>query len=156
MDRDERKKMIEEVYKKMMGEDAPQHTVNQYLNMGIGKEQLMQKIVDSKEFEEMVKNASEYKDLKKTSQQNEAKASKLESEINDIKAMQQSQNQLLAHKNAQINAMQNELVKHNILKPGEYFHYNNPVLQGQMPPGPPQINPQQPQKGNSKKRFGVF
>ena len=124
MDREERKKMIQRVYKKIFGKDVQQRELNSYLNMGVNEESLIKKLTDSKEFEELVKNANDYSKTKQKIEQTENELKTLRAKVNDMNGMQMNLNKLLAHKNLQIKQMMQELTKRGIIKNGEYFDPN--------------------------------
>lgn len=121
MDRDERKKMINEIYKKVLGKDPSQSDLNLYLNQGISKEDLYIKLCDSPEHETLVKDAIESKEIKDKLNKTEAELVGSKGKTEDLNKMMENFNKLLHHKNTYITELQNELVKHNITKNGEYF-----------------------------------
>ncbi len=121
MDREQRKKMINDTYTKILGKEPNANDLNQNLNTGVSEEQLIKKLVDSKDFETMVKDAKDAKDLRNKSTQMEADVARLQAESNDLKAINANLNRLLQHKNMTITKMQQEMVSRGVLKPGEFF-----------------------------------
>lgn len=121
MDRDQRKKMVLDIYKKLLGKEPNPRDLESHLNFGDSEDKILRKITDSKEFEQMVKDASEVKELKEKLVKQEAELVNLKSSVMDLKAMQDSMNKLLAHKNLLIARMQQELLARNIILPGQYF-----------------------------------
>ncbi len=126
MSREDRKKMIETTYQKLLGKDVNQADLNHLLNIAISEEQLHKKILDSKDHEQLVTDAQEFKKLKEESTKTEAELARLKGENNDLLAMHEAQNRLLHHKNAYIAKIQSELIKHGIIKPGEHLDYGKP------------------------------
>lgn len=125
MDRNQRKDMITATYKKLLGRDPGQHELNQNLNAGVSEEQLIKKIIDSKEFDDFIKKASEFDDTKQKMTALDADVQKHKSQINDLQIMQKQLQSLLDHKNAHIKQMQDELVSKGLMKPGEYYNPNS-------------------------------
>lgn len=121
MDREGRKKMINEHYEKYLGIEPKQSDLNYFLNIGISEDELMKKILKSKDHEEMVKDATEYRENKTKMQKQEGELVQLRSQVNDLKQMYQNFQKLLQHKNVQIKNMQHELVKRNIVRHGQYY-----------------------------------
>ncbi len=121
MDRDQRKKMIEKSYKKYLNKEPSQIDLNTFLNMGISEDELLKKIIKSKDHEELVKDAKDAKELRDKSDKTESEVIKLRSEVADLKNMHVTLQNLLAHKNLQIKQMQDELVRRGVIKAGEYF-----------------------------------
>lgn len=121
MDKEQRKQMILETYKKMLGKEPKPADLNQYLQTGISEDQLMQRIVKSKDFEEMVKEAAEAAEVKSKFKEMESENIKNKSQVNDLQAMLNNLNILLQQKNNQILLMQQELVRKGIIKNGEYY-----------------------------------
>lgn len=121
MDREQRKQMIIDTYKKMLGKEPKPADLNQYLQIGISEEKLMQRIVKSKDFEKMVQKASEADEIQAKFKQIEAENIQNQSKVNDLEAMLKNLNILLQEKNNKILLMQQELVKRGIIKSGEYY-----------------------------------
>ncbi len=124
MDRDQRKQMIIDTYKKMLGEEPKQNDLNYHLNVAVGEDELIRKLATSKEHEDMVKDAIDAKDLRQKVTDLEAENIKLKSQISDIQKMYENQNRLLQHKNQAIMQMQQELVRRNVIKKGQYYDPN--------------------------------
>ncbi len=124
MDREQRKEMINKIYKKILGKEPAQNDLNYYLNIGVSEDQLIKKLTDSKDFEQMVKDAKECGDIRTKFSKMEAELNELRSKVKDSGAMQQSLNNLLAHKNLQIKQMMDEMARRGIIKNGEYFDPN--------------------------------
>jgi N-acetylmuramoyl-L-alanine amidase len=121
MDRESREKMIKETYKKVLGKDPKESDVTYYLNIGLTEQQLLDKLVKTKEFSDMVKDAEEAKELRETSKKSEAELIQLRAKVSDLERMHLQLNELLKHQREQIRTMHQELVNRNIIKNGEYF-----------------------------------
>ncbi|GAB4283822.1 MAG: hypothetical protein Kow0081_0610 [Candidatus Dojkabacteria bacterium] len=124
MDRQQRTEMIKKNFEKLLGKEPKQADLNYYLNIGVTEEQLIQRIMKSKDHEELVKNAKEAEDMRKKITTYESELTKLRAETNDLKAMLDNLNKLLQAKNQQIAAMHNELRIRGIILKGEYYDPN--------------------------------
>lgn len=155
MDREQRKKMVEDTYEKVLGKPVKQADLNYYLNTGISEDDLIKKIVKSKEHEDMVKDAKEAKELKEKSTQTEAELIQLRSQVSDLNRMHQQFNELLKHKNLQIKQMMDELAHNQIIKKGQYFDPSNSPSKNPSNYNPQSINSIEPKK-KKKGLFGVF
>ncbi len=124
MDREQRKEMINKIYKKILGKEPAQNDLNYYLNIGVSEDQLIKKLTESKDFEQMVEDAKECSDIKTKFDRMEAELNELRTKVKDQESMQTNLNNLLAHKNQQIKEMMNELARRGIIKNGEYFDPN--------------------------------
>lgn len=121
MDRDERKKMIKEVYQMLLGKDPKPADENFYLNTGATKEELVSKLAESDDFKNMREDAKKFKEQ-------EMELQKLKTEVDALKAsnadsieLQRSTQTLLDQKNAMISRLYNELVIHGIIQTGEHY-----------------------------------
>lgn len=121
MDREERKKMIEETYEKVLGKKPSQADLNFHLNTGTNKNDLIVKLVEGKDHEQLVKDANELKELKTKVQELETENTQLKISSKDFKSIQESLNRLLEHKNMLISRFHQELINHGIMKPGEHI-----------------------------------
>lgn len=124
MDKEQRKTMILETYKKMLSKEPKPADLNQFLQIGISEDQLVQRIIKSKDFEDMLKDATEATEIRNKFKGMESDLIKTKSQANDLQAMMNSLNILLQQKNNQIQLMQQELVRKGIIKNGEYYDPN--------------------------------
>ncbi len=132
MDREKRKEMIKQVYLKVLGKEPNQSDQNFHLNTATTEEDLTKKLIDSEDYKKMVNDAKEAKELKDKLQKIESENAALKGNLNDINAMQKSLNDLLTHKNELIAKLYQEMVRFNLIKPGQYLD---------LPPSsPPQQN----------------
>lgn len=151
MDREQRKKMVEDTYDKVLGKPVKQADLNYYLNTGISEDDLIKKIVKSKDHEDMVKEAKEAKDIKENATKNEAELIQLRAQVTDLQRMHQQFNELLKHKNLQIKQMMDELAKNNIIRKGQYYEPGKTIQNTATNYNPPGLN--SPEK---KKKRGLF
>ncbi|MCA9381396.1 N-acetylmuramoyl-L-alanine amidase [Candidatus Dojkabacteria bacterium] len=124
MDRDQRKTMIIDNYKKLLGKEPSQPDLNQYLNTGISKDKLIKKIIESPDHEKLVKDAEDAEELRTKTGKMEAELKQLQARVKDMHAMQEHLKKLLQHKDIQIKQMQDALVKKGVIRNGEYFDPN--------------------------------
>lgn len=102
MDREQRKQMVTEVYSQGLGREPTQSDLNYFLNSGISKPDLLEKIFKSQEHLDLVKAKQELEDVKKKIPDLESQATKSRAEAAETKEMLASLQQLLAHKNKAI------------------------------------------------------
>ncbi|MDQ7020346.1 MAG: hypothetical protein Q9M91_00690 [Candidatus Dojkabacteria bacterium] len=124
MDRDQRKQMIIDTYKKILGDEPKQNDLNYYLNMGISEEELIKKIVDTEDFKKMVKDAKDAIELREKSAQMDTDLAMYKGKATDLQGMLDNLNKVLAHKNLSIQQMQNELINRGVVQKGQYYHPN--------------------------------
>ena len=146
MSREDRKKMIEETYEKMMGKTPNQMELNTLLNMAISKENLIIRIMDSEDYKKFVEDAKQFSEMKNKTLGLESDLASLKGKLQDTEALLNSQNKLLVHKNEYIKTLQAELEKNGITKPGERINYEPQFTLPQAHTNqPPQMIPQRPQ-----------
>ncbi|MFS8130921.1 MAG: N-acetylmuramoyl-L-alanine amidase [Candidatus Dojkabacteria bacterium] len=121
MDREERKEMIKKVYKQILGKEPNQNDLNFNLNTAVSEDDLTKKLLEGKEHEDMVKEASEVKDLRSKATKAESELATISGSISDMKEMIGSLNKLLDQKNKYIAQLHSELERNNLIKKGERF-----------------------------------
>lgn len=121
MDRDQRKDMITNTYKKILGKEPPQNDLNYNLNIAVTEEDLTKKLLESEDFKKLVTDAADAAELKKEKQKNEAEYLNYKKQVEDSKKMIENLNKLLNMKNQYIAQMQDELQKYKVIVKGEYF-----------------------------------
>ncbi len=144
MDREERKKMINDTYKKILGKEPNQSDLNYYLNLGTNEDELVKKLLESPEHEKMVKDAEEAAKLRTDFQKIESELTQAKAGNSDLKKMFETTQELLKHKNNYIAELQNKLTASNIVPPGQHIHSVNNA---------PQHLLQKPPKAKKKKGF---
>lgn len=109
MSRDERKKMIDEMYVKVLGREPNQNDQNYFLNIGIGEQELMKKMIESQEHADLVKSRQEV--VKATDELNEHKTElfQLRASNEDQKVIIRNLHALIAQKNQAIAQLQQQL-----------------------------------------------
>lgn len=122
MDREERKEMIKKTYLKILGKEPAQNDLNFNLNTAVSEEDLIKKLLEGKEHEEMVKEAGEVKELRNKAIKAESDLATVSSNVGDMKEMINGLNKLLEQKNKYIAQLHGELEKNNLLKKGERFN----------------------------------
>lgn len=121
MDREQRKTMIKETYLKIMGKEISQNDLNYYLNLGSSKSELIEKLIEHADFQAIIKDGAEAKELRTKIQKLEGEVALLQSNLNDTKALQTSLAQLLEQKNIMIQRLYQELQNHRILIEGQHI-----------------------------------
>lgn len=127
MDRDQRKEMINKVYKKILGKDPSQTDLNTYLNMGSTEEELTKKLLDSKDFTDMHTDAKDAKELRINIKKLESEIAELKSKVEDTSKLQKNLTDLLKHKNDLIKKLNGELVNRGIILKGQYIDVNTEI-----------------------------
>lgn len=102
MDREERRKMIERNYIKVLGRAPNQSDINYFLNSGITEAELIQKMIDSQEHLDLLKAKKELEELKKSQTEMENMSTKLNVQVAEQAKLVESLNTLIHHKNQAI------------------------------------------------------
>lgn len=109
MSRDDRKKMIEDQYVKILGREPNQNDLNYFLNTGISEADLIKKMVESQEHADLVKARQEVIKAKEEAANQKTELSQLRASVEDQKIILQNLHSLLAQKNQNIAQMQQQL-----------------------------------------------
>lgn len=119
LDRDARKKLIQDTYKLILDEEPSANDMNMYLNMGTSKEELMQKLIESEKFKKMIENAKKFEELNQEHNKLKTREAELKSLQKDHTETMENFRKLLHHKNTYISQLQDELRESNIWKAGQ-------------------------------------
>ncbi|MBL8015164.1 MAG: N-acetylmuramoyl-L-alanine amidase [Candidatus Doudnabacteria bacterium] len=106
MDREQRREMIKKNYVKILGREPSQSDMNYFLNQGTSEQDLVQKMIDSQEHQDLVKAKKEAEEMKKKVGELEAELTKVKAEAKDNSAITQNLQNLLAHKNRAIQELE--------------------------------------------------
>lgn len=106
MDREKRKKMIEDTYEKVIGVKPEDKDLNTYLNKGVSEAELLQKLVESEQHAGLIKAKTELEQIKKEQDSAQGKLTKLQATVRDMQEMIAQLNRLLVHKNQAIQEME--------------------------------------------------
>lgn len=128
MSRDERKKMIEEMYIKVLGREPNQNDLNYFLNIGIGEQELMKKMIDSQEHADLVKSRQEVIKAKEEMNEHKTELLQLRASGEDQKIIIRNLHALITQKNQAIAQIQQQL--------GLMNNYQNSI-KSTNPPGAP-------------------
>lgn len=139
MDREERKEMIKKVFLKVLGKEPNQNDLNYHLNTGVAEMELLKKLVEGDDHAKLVKEALEFKELNDKVNRLNAEIDQLKANNQDNKAMYNSMNQLLEHKNLLIARLHQELSKNNIIVHGGHIDSMKTQLQTQSQTMLPQV-----------------
>lgn len=110
MDREQRKKMIEDNYVKFLGEKPSQSDLNYFLNMGISEADLVKKMVESQKHQDLIKAKQEHEELKKKHTDIEIEHKRLQVRNQDLENMLKHQEQSLEQKKQRIFELESMLV----------------------------------------------
>ena len=109
MSRDDRKKMIEDMYVKILGREPNQNDLNYFLNTGISEQDLLKKMVDSQEHADLVKSRQEVITIKDQMNENKSELVQLRASVDDQKVIIRNLHTLIAQKNEGIAELQQQL-----------------------------------------------
>lgn len=107
--REERKKMILEMYHKILGRKVNEQDLNYFFNLGLTEEQMIKRLVESQEHADMVKEGQEYKKIKPEYDKLKIEAQELKSQLKDKEGLIVQQNELIGQKNKTIMDLQQGL-----------------------------------------------
>lgn len=102
MDREQRREMIKKNYVKFLGREPSPSDMNYFLSNGINEQDLIQKMVDSQEHQDLVKSKQELADAKQKITDLESENAKLKSSQKDQAELMKNLQTLLEHKNKSI------------------------------------------------------
>ncbi len=131
MDREERKEMIKKVFQKVLGKEPSQNDLNYHLNTGVAELELIKRLVDGEEHTKIVKDAKEFKELTDKVARLNAEIDQLKANTQDTKAMYDTMNRLLEHKNLLIARLHQELARNNIIVHGGHIDSMQPKVKPQ-------------------------
>jgi hypothetical protein len=109
MSRDDRKKMVNEMYIKILGREPTQNDLNYFLNIGISEPDLLRKMVDSQEHADLVKSRQEVIKAKEELNEHGTELLQLRAATEDQKVIIRNLHALIAQKNQAIAHMQQQL-----------------------------------------------
>lgn len=109
MSRDNRKKMIEEMYVKVLGREPNQNDLNYFLNTGISEQELLRKMVDSQEHADLVKSRQEVIKAKDELIESKTELITLRNSTEDQKVIIRNLHTLIAQKNQALAQLQQQV-----------------------------------------------
>ncbi len=104
--REERKKMIQDRYRQILGKDINEQDLNYFLNLGLNEDQMIRRLVDSQEHADMVKSYEEYNKIKPEYDKLKMEVKELETKLKDREEIINKQNELIEQKNKSIQELQ--------------------------------------------------
>lgn len=121
MNRDDRKKIITDIYTLIFDQDIPQFELNRLLNRGMNKEETFAEFINSEEYQKFKKKAKDLDGLQETLRKNEKELLETRARNNDIEQLHSKLEELLHQKNIFIAELQNSLVEKGFLEEGSYY-----------------------------------
>lgn len=109
LSRDERKDMIIKNYKKVLGREPKENDLNYFINIGITKDKLLARMIESQEHMDMVKAKQEYDDIKSKYEKQNMDFTRLKAEYSDKQAMLTNVTNVLHQKNQYISQLRYQL-----------------------------------------------
>jgi N-acetylmuramoyl-L-alanine amidase len=115
MDREQRKKMVEETYVRILGRKPNQTDLNYFLNRGTSEIELLKKMIDSQEHVDLIKSKKELDDLKQKEEKQTEELRRLRASLQDMRQILDNLNKAVVHKNKTINELQQLVIdKHGV------------------------------------------
>lgn len=109
MSREDRKKMIEDMYVKVLGREPNQNDLNYFLNIGINEQELIKKMIDSQEHADLVKARQEVIKAKDELNDTKTELISLRAATEDQKVIIRNLHTLIAQKNQALAQQQQQL-----------------------------------------------
>ena len=131
MSRDDRKKMVNEMYTKILGREPTQNDLNYFLNIGISEPDLLKKMVDSQEHADLVMSRQEVIKAKEELAEHNTELLQLRASTEDQKVIIRNLHALIAQKNQAIAHIQQQL--------GMMQNYQNAQQSVSISNTPPQV-----------------
>lgn len=133
LNREERKKVIEEKYQQILGRKVSDQDLNYFLNLGLSEDQMTKRLVESQEHADMVKESQEYQKIKPEYDELKISKQKLEAQLSDKDEIIKRQNELIDQKNKSIQNLQGTHLQEASAAATE--SPPSTPAQGQNPPG---------------------
>jgi len=108
MTRDDRKKLIQDMYVKILGREPNQNDLNYFLNIGISEQELIKKMIDSQEHADLVKSRQEVIKAKEELNSTKTELIQLRTSAEDQKVIIRNLHTLIAQKNQAIAQFQHQ------------------------------------------------
>lgn len=113
MSREDRKKMINDLYVKILGREPNQNDLNYFLNMGINEQDLITKMINSQEHVDLVKSRQEVIKAKEELNNSKTELITLRTSTEDQRVIINNLHTLIAQKNQALAQMQQTLQLQN-------------------------------------------
>lgn len=108
MTRDDRKKLIQDMYVKILGREPNQNDLSYFLNIGISEQELIKKMIDSQEHADLVKSRQEVIKAKEELNSTKTELIQLRTSDEDQKMIIRNLHTLIAQKNQAIAQFQHQ------------------------------------------------
>ncbi len=106
--RDDRKKLIQDMYVKILGREPNQNDLSYFLNIGIGEQELIKKMIDSQEHADLVKSRQEVIKAKEELNSTRTELIQLRTSAEDQKVIIRNLHTLITQKNQAIAQFQHQ------------------------------------------------
>lgn len=111
MDRKQREEMVDELYVKFLGRKPTQQDLNHFVNQGVNRQTLMEKIADSQEHQDLIKAKRELEEVKNKLSDLEMNHKRLTHKVQDQDQLMGQLNQSIAYKNQSIQRLEQEVTR---------------------------------------------
>jgi len=109
MSREDRKKMVEDMYVKILGREPNQNDLSYFLNIGINEQELIKKMIDSQEHADLVKSRQEVIKAKEEMNETKTELIQLRASAEDQKVITRNLHTLIAQKNQALAQLQQQM-----------------------------------------------
>lgn len=123
MTKEERKEMIINTYKKILGRDPLENEITKYLNEAIDEISLIKKLLDSDEHKNLIENGKAYKDKENELKKFIEEKKIIEAKNNQIEKTLEALYKINKLKDQKIRVLQNKLIEKEIIKKGQFFDH---------------------------------
>ncbi len=100
--RDQRKQMIKDNYRKILGQKVNDQDLNYFVNLGLSEDQMIKRLIGSQDHVNLVKDSQKYRKIKPKYDKLATENKELKSNIKDKDNIIDKQNELLNQKNKSI------------------------------------------------------
>lgn len=121
MDKEQRKEMINKIFNKVLGRDPTQTELNSNLNIGIMENELIIKLVNMQDHENMLNDAKKSKELQSQIEQIQLENKKNANEVKELSEMIKMLEKTHRLKDESLRKIQRDFVEAKIIKKGQYY-----------------------------------
>lgn len=144
--RDQRKQMIKDNYRKILGQKVNNQDLNYFINLGLNEDQMIKRLVESQDHVNLVKNSQKYRKIKPKYDKLLVENKELKSHVKDKDNIIAKQNELISQKNKSIQQIEQKPSNNSYIQPLESSDMNAYSLEDST------SLPQQETKGQPEKK----
>jgi len=125
--REERKVLIEKIYKTVLGREPTQKEYDDNLRISIEEFDLIKKLIESEEHNNILNESQEYKKITEEIKILKEEKLRIEKELKESQKMITALEKVNALKNKALRKLQKAFVESNIIKKGSYFDHSKDI-----------------------------